>query len=124
MSRTSADRFDTEGRLLDGFDYDNQAWVADGHYLNCGHILRDCGCYGREHIGEPTVAPAKREVTHYEVHIEKTETRALWVDVDASSENEAKAKAIERCRQHKEFFRGDVYDTQFKPVGIEERSGE
>ena len=55
----------------------------------------------------------------YTVHIEKTETRALWVEVDASCPHDAEVKAIERCKQHKEFFRGDVYDTQFKPVGLE-----
>lgn len=57
MTRTSGDKFDTDGRLIDGFDYENQAWVADGFYLNCGHILKDCGCYGREHIGERTKSP-------------------------------------------------------------------
>ena len=58
----------------------------------------------------------------YTVNIEKTETRACWVEVRASSEDEAKAKAIERCKAGQEFFRGDVYDTQFTPVGIEEGS--
>lgn len=37
------------------FDYENQAWMIDGVYQNCGHTpLTDfsCGCYGREHQGK------------------------------------------------------------------------
>lgn len=34
------------------YDYTNQAWVVDGHYVTCGH--RDaCRCFGRLHVGEP-----------------------------------------------------------------------
>ena len=47
------------------FDYANQAWTVDGLYQDCGHPKtsearvkvgmsdRPCGCYGREHAGEP-----------------------------------------------------------------------
>ena len=43
------------GRLINGFDYINQAWVADGVYVRCGHPeTMDCGCYGRTHEGEKT----------------------------------------------------------------------
>lgn len=36
------------------YDYDRQAWVIDGLYVDCAHpedML--CGCYGRAHAGEP-----------------------------------------------------------------------
>lgn len=40
--------------LINGFDYDNQAWVIDGKYVRCGHRINDsnCNCYGRIHEGE------------------------------------------------------------------------
>jgi len=42
-------------RLLNGYDYDNQAWVIDGLYVRCGHPENmDCGCYGKRHEGEQT----------------------------------------------------------------------
>lgn len=42
-------------RLLNGYDYDNQAWVVDGKYIRCGHPdSMSCGCYGRLHAGEDT----------------------------------------------------------------------
>ena len=42
-------------RLINGYDYDNQAWVKDGLYVRCGHPENmDCGCYGKEHEGEQT----------------------------------------------------------------------
>jgi hypothetical protein len=54
MSRESNDHH-VNGRLIDGFDYENQAWVRHGRYLNCGHSAHQpCGCYGREHQGEKT----------------------------------------------------------------------
>ena len=54
MSRESADEF-RAGRLWDGYDYDRQAWVRNGRYVNCGHPKSmDCGCYGRLHMGERT----------------------------------------------------------------------
>lgn len=43
------------GRLMDGFDYVNQAWVVNGHYVRCGHPdTMACRCWGRTHEGEPT----------------------------------------------------------------------
>lgn len=55
MTRLSRDWY-VEGRLIQGFDYDHQAWVQSGFYLDCGH-KKDllCGCYGRKHKGEATV---------------------------------------------------------------------
>ena len=44
---------DASGRILNGYDYDRQAWVVDGRYVRCGH-LDDCDCYGRLHEGEET----------------------------------------------------------------------
>lgn len=52
MTRLS-DNFISDGKLYNGFDYTNQAWVRDGKYIACGHPAEmDCGCYGRDHAGE------------------------------------------------------------------------
>ena len=54
MSRQSNDEF-IDGRLINGYDYDNQAWVLKGQYVRCGHPLTmDCQCYGLKHEGEET----------------------------------------------------------------------
>lgn len=43
------------GRLINGFDYDKQAWVEDGKYVRCCHPnTMICNCYGRFHEGEET----------------------------------------------------------------------
>jgi hypothetical protein len=43
------------GRLVNGFDYERQAWVIDGKYRRCGHPQNmRCNCYGRLHEGEET----------------------------------------------------------------------
>lgn len=40
-------------RLINGYDYDRQAWVVNGHYVRCGHPeAMKCSCYGRLHEGE------------------------------------------------------------------------
>ncbi len=45
------------GRLYDGYDYDNQAWVQNGVYVRCGHPdAMGCRCYGKLHEGEPSRA--------------------------------------------------------------------
>jgi hypothetical protein len=52
------------GRLIDGYDYKNQAWVKDGVYQDCGHPYqisgmmynRPCGCFGRRNKGIQTGA--------------------------------------------------------------------
>ena len=50
--RTSSNEY-KDGRLIHGYDYDNQAWVINGVYLKCGHAAsRNCKCYGRLHEGE------------------------------------------------------------------------
>jgi hypothetical protein len=52
--RLSRDEFQG-GRLWNGFDYQNQAWVVDGKYVKCGHSeTMRCSCYGRIHEGEET----------------------------------------------------------------------
>ena len=34
------------------FDYDHQAWVIDGYYVDCGHTVEHvCNCYGRRWMG-------------------------------------------------------------------------
>jgi hypothetical protein len=45
-----------DGRLIDGYDYQNQAWVQDGKYIRCGHPdSMNCKCYGKMHEGEETL---------------------------------------------------------------------
>jgi len=52
-----------EGRLMNGYDYENQAWVKDGHYLRCGHPEgMKCRCYGKEHEGEKTVVQGYKPI--------------------------------------------------------------
>lgn len=54
--RTSTNEYDKNGRLINGYDYDNQAWVIDGKYVRCGHPeSMKCGCYSRKHAGEKTI---------------------------------------------------------------------
>jgi len=44
-----------DNRLINGYDYTNQAWVLNGKYITCGHPAdMDCGCYGKEHVGKET----------------------------------------------------------------------
>ena len=36
------------------YDYENQAWIKYGKYVDCGHIpetLPNCGCYGKLNKG-------------------------------------------------------------------------
>lgn len=50
--RLSRDEY-RDGRLLNGYDYQRQAWVVEGRYVRCGHPeVMPCTCYGREHDGE------------------------------------------------------------------------
>ena len=54
MSRKSSNEV-VNGRLVNGYDYDRQAWVRNGLYVRCGHPEQmNCGCYGRIHEGEKT----------------------------------------------------------------------
>ena len=35
------------------YDYDNQCWIRDGFYLDCGHPeTMTCTCFGRKHAGD------------------------------------------------------------------------
>jgi hypothetical protein len=59
MSRESSDHYQ-DGRLIDGFDYEVQAWAFKGIYVNCAHPENmNCQCYGREHQGEKTKTKGK-----------------------------------------------------------------
>ena len=52
--RLSSDDY-RDGRLMNGYDYERQAWVMDGKYIACGHPeSMSCGCYGKLHEGEET----------------------------------------------------------------------
>ena len=52
--RTSQNKF-KNSRLIDGYDYEHQAWVIAGRYIDCGHpVNMNCGCYGRKHENELT----------------------------------------------------------------------
>ena len=54
MTRTSNDIY-RNGRLWQGYDYENQSWVKDGKYLRCGHPeSMNCQCYGKLHDGQDT----------------------------------------------------------------------
>jgi hypothetical protein len=54
MTRISNDQY-INGRLINGYDYKNQAWVLEGKYVKCGHPeSMNCSCYGKEHAGEET----------------------------------------------------------------------
>ena len=54
MSQMSNDEYQ-EGRLWNGYDYTNQAWVLEGRYVRCGHPEEmNCGCYGKEHKNDTT----------------------------------------------------------------------
>lgn len=42
-------------RLINGYDYEKQAWVVNGKYIRCGHPDSiNCRCYGKLHEGEET----------------------------------------------------------------------
>ena len=42
-----------DGKLYNGYDYDNQAWVLKGKYVKCGHSENmNCQCYGKIHEDE------------------------------------------------------------------------
>lgn len=43
------------GKLVNGYDYKNQAWVVDGVYVDCGHPQSmECACFGRVNKGMQT----------------------------------------------------------------------
>jgi len=55
MTRVSKDQY-IDNRLINGYDYVNQAWVLDGKYIACGHPAEmKCNCYGRIHKGKETL---------------------------------------------------------------------
>lgn len=48
---------------VNGYDYKRQAWVKNGRYQRCGHPdSMVCGCYGREHIGEPVTVESLGDI--------------------------------------------------------------
>ncbi len=65
MTRVS-DNYYVGGRLFDGYDYENQAWVRNGVYVRCGHLgSMNCGCYGRIHEGEPVAKTELRDIPQH-----------------------------------------------------------
>jgi len=55
--RTTKNQYNENHKLINGYDYKNQAWVIDGKYQRCGHPENmDCTCYGKEHENEETPA--------------------------------------------------------------------
>ena len=58
--RESSDDIDSAtGRVLNGFDYQRQAWVVDGRYVACSHPgARDC--FGTQHAGERSRPDSER----------------------------------------------------------------
>ena len=56
MSRISRDQV-VNGKLVNGYDYINQAWVMDGIYQDCGHAENFiCSCFGRKHKGQEVLS--------------------------------------------------------------------
>lgn len=40
------------------YDYENQAWMINGHYVSCNHPEdMHCSCYGKLHAGEKREVP-------------------------------------------------------------------
>jgi hypothetical protein len=57
-----------------GFDYDNQAWIANDKYTRCGHPDEmNCQCYGRLHEGETPSNEVLFEVSEHEARIPRIE---------------------------------------------------
>jgi len=45
-----------DGRLINGFDYKNKAWVKNGKYVKFFHHKSiACSCFGKVHEGEKTL---------------------------------------------------------------------
>ena len=79
--RQSNDEY-RNGKLFNGYDYDNQAWVRDGVYVACGHPqAMGCKCYGRLHAGESCYG----------------ENKAKWFDDSGNLINEIPKQCIEDC---------------------------
>lgn len=50
--RYSNNEINQAGDIVDGYDYDNQAWVVNGSYVDCGHSAEmACMCFGRKFAG-------------------------------------------------------------------------
>jgi hypothetical protein len=46
-------KVESSAKLSCSYDYKNQAWIADGRYVRCGHPdSMQCNCYGKLHEGE------------------------------------------------------------------------
>lgn len=75
MSRESADQY-VDDRLVNGYDYINQAWVMQGKYVVCGHVEAGilCDCYGRTHEG---MAPPAGDRRGRPLQIQVTTTTTL-----------------------------------------------
>lgn len=79
--RTSNNEY-RNGILFNGYDYTNQAWVVNGVYVACGHVLPNpltgkptcCACYGKIHAGEPSIEQ-EPEVTEEEKTIARNVKR-------------------------------------------------
>jgi hypothetical protein len=56
MSRVSVDQYDSDSRLVNGFDYINQAWVQNGVYTGCNHSEElACRCWARLNAGKTAI---------------------------------------------------------------------
>ena len=55
--RTGNNQYNEAGNLINGFDYERQAWVENGYYQDCNHPeSMNCGCFGRKHHNESWLA--------------------------------------------------------------------
>jgi len=65
MSRASNDVY-KNGRLWNGFDYSNQAWVVQGRYVDCGHPEDfHCNCFGRLNEGVSSQATFESDLREF-----------------------------------------------------------
>ena len=59
MTRTSRDELDSQGYVVNGYNYDRQCWVRDYHVVPCGHpdSMKPNCCYAGSHAGEDIRLP-------------------------------------------------------------------
>lgn len=62
MSRRNSDKYDGQGILISGYDYDLQLWVVYRRVLNCNHPdAMNCGCLARKYAGRDIEEVRKAE---------------------------------------------------------------
>ena len=63
------------------FDYEKQAWVQGGRWVNCEHPESlGCECYGRQHAGEPLTPEDTKRIEAAEAANKRYHRAATTVD--------------------------------------------